>query len=181
MGAGLRVDSAWRRGGTHRSWAIVSFFFALASLLTPLTTSAQTWSAPRTVYVPTTGHTTDGLFLDLWRSGGGSLSYGNPITAGFTGGEWQIVQDGADLRLLVASPGPSFDGSATVAAMVMVVSLQRLHRIVRSSGCGCMRDSPHLRHEPAGNPSSGSKPCCIANSPAPARLVAPILVYMCSM
>lgn len=32
-------------------------------------------------------------------------------------GEWQIVQDGADLRLLVASPGPSFDGSATVAAI----------------------------------------------------------------
>ena len=32
-------------------------------------------------------------------------------------GEWQIMQDGANLRLLVASPGPSFDGPATVAAI----------------------------------------------------------------
>lgn len=32
-------------------------------------------------------------------------------------GEWQIVQERADLRLLVASPGPGFDGPATVAAI----------------------------------------------------------------
>ncbi len=97
MGAGLRVNSAWRRGGTHRSLAFVSFLFALATFLTPLTTSAQTWSAPRTVYVPTTGHTADGLFLDLWRAERALL--GDPVTeefrarTGFTsGGEANIVQ-----------------------------------------------------------------------------------------
>lgn len=32
-------------------------------------------------------------------------------------GEWQVVQEGTDLRLLVASPGPGFDGPAAVAAI----------------------------------------------------------------
>ncbi len=51
---------------------------ALATLLIPLTASAQTWSPPRTVFVPTTGHTTDGLFLDVWRSQRDLL--GDPVT-----------------------------------------------------------------------------------------------------
>src|ERR687898_1971249 len=50
------------------------------------------WSPPTTVYIPETGHSIDGLFLDLWRSGGGASSYGNPITAEITGPEGQIVQ-----------------------------------------------------------------------------------------
>ena len=50
------------------------------------------WSPPSTVYLPQTGHTIDGLFLDLWRSGGGALSYGNPITAEITEDDGQIVQ-----------------------------------------------------------------------------------------
>ena len=33
-------------------------------------------------------------------------------------GEWQVVQDRSDLRLLVAAPGPDFDGDATVAAIL---------------------------------------------------------------
>ena len=50
------------------------------------------WSPPTTVYISETGHSIDGLFLDLWRSGGGSLSYGNPITAEITEADGQIVQ-----------------------------------------------------------------------------------------
>ncbi len=43
--------------------------------------SAQSdWSAPRTVYVPATGHTIDGLFLDVWRAWKGATLLGNPIT-----------------------------------------------------------------------------------------------------
>jgi len=45
---------------------------------------ASDWSAPRTVYIPETGHTIDGVFLDYWRAAGGAAAYGNPITAEFT-------------------------------------------------------------------------------------------------
>jgi len=46
-----------------------------------------------------------------------------------------------------------------------------------AEACGRgMRRSPHLRHEPVGKPSSGSRPCCMANRPAAARLLAPILL-----
>jgi lipoprotein-anchoring transpeptidase ErfK/SrfK len=41
------------------------------------------WSAPRTVYIPETGHTIDGVFLDYWRAAGGATAYGNPITVEF--------------------------------------------------------------------------------------------------
>jgi hypothetical protein len=39
------------------------------------------WSAPRTVYIPDTGHSIDGVFLDAWRQWGGVASWGNPITS----------------------------------------------------------------------------------------------------
>lgn len=42
------------------------------------------WSAPRTVYIPESGHTIDGVFLDFWRAAGGAAAYGNPISAEFT-------------------------------------------------------------------------------------------------
>ncbi len=38
------------------------------------------WAPPRTVYVPETGHTIDGVFLDLWRGWGGAGGFGYPIT-----------------------------------------------------------------------------------------------------
>jgi hypothetical protein len=50
------------------------------------------WSPPATVYIPETGQSIDGLFLDLWRSGGGALSYGNPITPEITEAKGKIVQ-----------------------------------------------------------------------------------------
>ena len=50
------------------------------------------WSPPTTVYIPETGQSIDGLFLDLWRSGGGAMSYGNPITPEITEEKGKIVQ-----------------------------------------------------------------------------------------
>src|SRR5215218_121464 len=78
MGNGLRALAAYRRALTLRSVTVSAVVLTLASLLTPLATSAQGWSAPRTVFVPTTGHTTDGLFLDLWRVERNLL--GDPVT-----------------------------------------------------------------------------------------------------
>lgn len=42
------------------------------------------WAPPSTVYIPDTGQTIDGVFLDFWRANGGASSYGNPITPEFT-------------------------------------------------------------------------------------------------
>ena len=50
------------------------------------------WSPPTTVYIPETGQSIDGLFLDLWRSGGGAMSYGNPITPEITEEKGKIIQ-----------------------------------------------------------------------------------------
>jgi len=51
-----------------------------------------TWAPPRTVYVPETGHTVDGLFLDLWREWGGALSWGYPVAPEMTEEDGHIVQ-----------------------------------------------------------------------------------------
>jgi hypothetical protein len=74
----------------------------LAGIVAVLTTAAApavsaypvdpNWSPPTTVYIPETGQSIDGLFLDLWRSGGGVLSYGNPITPEITEEQGKIVQ-----------------------------------------------------------------------------------------
>lgn len=50
------------------------------------------WSAPTTVYVPATGHSVDGYFLDMWRENGTSSVFGNPITAEITRDDGSIVQ-----------------------------------------------------------------------------------------
>ena len=50
---------------------VLVFILLAAMLLLPasaLPITAQEWSAPRTVYVPVTGQTTDGYFLDVWRA-----------------------------------------------------------------------------------------------------------------
>jgi lipoprotein-anchoring transpeptidase ErfK/SrfK len=39
------------------------------------------WTPPSTVYIPETGHTVDGVFLDSWRAWGGASSWGFPLTA----------------------------------------------------------------------------------------------------
>ena len=78
MGDGLRARAGWRRVWTLGSVSVTAVVLALAQLLTPLTASAQTWSAPRTVFVATTGHTADGLFLDAWRVE--RDLFGDPVT-----------------------------------------------------------------------------------------------------
>lgn len=51
-----------------------------------------TWSPPSTVYIPETGQSVDGVFLDVWRAWGGALSWGNPITQEFWDDNGHIVQ-----------------------------------------------------------------------------------------
>jgi hypothetical protein len=84
--------------GNAPFWAML-FVFALSTLVFPLaagaqgidpvnqstsTASASSWKPPRTVYIPETGQTIDGVFLDYWRANGGISSYGYPITPEFT-------------------------------------------------------------------------------------------------
>src|SRR5215216_2077840 len=78
MGNGLYALAGYRCGWILRSVTVTAVVLTLATFLTPLATSAQGWSAPRTVFVPTTGHTADGLFLDLWRAERELL--GDPVT-----------------------------------------------------------------------------------------------------
>src|SRR5215208_2579339 len=78
MGNGLYALAGYRCGWTLRSVTVTAVVLTLATFLTPLAASAQGWSAPRTVFVPTTGHTSDGLFLDLWRAERDLL--GDPVT-----------------------------------------------------------------------------------------------------
>jgi hypothetical protein len=86
--------SCFATNGVRHLWSLVG---VVAVLITAAPAVGAypidpNWSPPTTVYIPETGHSIDGLFLDLWRSGGGALSYGNPITAEITGPEGQIVQ-----------------------------------------------------------------------------------------
>lgn len=46
-------------------------------------TLQDSWAPPRTVYIPQTGHTIDGVFLDVWRAWSGTASFGYPITEKF--------------------------------------------------------------------------------------------------
>lgn len=97
MGNGLRGRAGYRCAWGIRPIAVTAIIVMLAAILTPVAASAQGWSAPRTVYVPSTGHTTDGLFLDLWRAEPALL--GDPVTeevrgrTDFTGtGDAGVVQ-----------------------------------------------------------------------------------------
>ncbi len=78
MGDGLRARAGYRRAWAFRSVSVTAVVLSLVSFFTPLAASAQAWSAPRTVFVTTTGHTIDGLFLDLWRAERDLL--GDPVT-----------------------------------------------------------------------------------------------------
>ena len=75
-----RSRATIRRGGSRVF--LVAMTALLALLMAPLATSAQDddWAAPRTVLIPETGHTIDGVFLDSWREWGGAAAFGNPIT-----------------------------------------------------------------------------------------------------
>jgi hypothetical protein len=85
VASGRRVRTGAR--GTFVSLGFVALVLSL--ILTPVgvsvqTVSSSTWSPPRTVYIPDTGHTIDGVFLDYWRANNGIANYGYPITPEFT-------------------------------------------------------------------------------------------------
>jgi lipoprotein-anchoring transpeptidase ErfK/SrfK len=90
--------TAWNRSRSRRGFGVLGALVLLIALVgspflattasaapvpaaTDLVSQQQAWSAPRTVYIPQTGHTVDGVFLDFWRSAGGAAAYGNPISS----------------------------------------------------------------------------------------------------
>ena len=82
----LRTSSRRASGVSVATLALVGLLVPLLALIAfPVKTMAQSdWAAPRTVFIPETGQTIDGVFLDQWRAGGGADAYGNPITAEMT-------------------------------------------------------------------------------------------------
>src|SRR5918992_793886 len=93
-GARRGVERATRRGGGWRAAAIGAVVGLLLGAAAPAAAYPvdPNWAPPRTVYIPETGQTIDRLFLDLWLSGGGAISWGNPITPEIEEEDGQIVQ-----------------------------------------------------------------------------------------
>jgi lipoprotein-anchoring transpeptidase ErfK/SrfK len=80
MGVELPRGVVYRAGIVCRAIAVFALFVVSTSFV-PGLASAQEWSAPRTVFVPTTGHTSDGLFLNVWRTDRDLV--GDPVTEEF--------------------------------------------------------------------------------------------------
>lgn len=77
-----RMRATIQKGGSRALLAALAVVLTLTML--PVGASAQSdWAAPRTVYIDATGHTIDGVFLDVWRDWGGAAAFGNPITQEF--------------------------------------------------------------------------------------------------
>lgn len=88
MAFGFRRAARQRsfRGGVA-ALAFLALVLPLAALFAvPGRAIAQDsdWSPPTTVFIPETGQTINGVFLDQWRQGGGANAYGNPITPELT-------------------------------------------------------------------------------------------------
>ena len=82
---------------TGTAWAarlmMLNLIVLLVTVVPASANSAGTaWSPPRTVYIAETGQTIDGLFLDLWRDGGGATAFGHPITPEISMADSRIVQ-----------------------------------------------------------------------------------------
>ena len=63
-----------------RVMAVAAVVLTVAAPSVSATSVGADWTAPRTVYIAETGQSIDGLFLDLWRNGGGAATFGNPVT-----------------------------------------------------------------------------------------------------
>src|SRR5215213_6249357 len=91
--AGARFGAG---SGVRRAPVALLLVLVLAAVVGPRATEAQVtdpnWAPPRTVYIPETGQSIDGYFLDLWRSSGGAGAFGNPITPEITLDNGHIVQ-----------------------------------------------------------------------------------------
>ena len=105
MGDGVPVRRTRRCVSSVRLLVVLALVLPGIGILAPRQAAAQGWSAPRTVFVPTTGHTTDGYFLDVWRSHRELL--GDPVTEEFrprtgftTAGDVDVVQYYEHLALI---------------------------------------------------------------------------------
>ena len=85
----------------RRRWRAAGSFVAIVAVavlgLAPVAPAAAypvdpNWAPPRTVFIPETGQTIDRAFLDLWLSGGGAISWGNPVSPEITLDDGRIVQ-----------------------------------------------------------------------------------------
>ncbi len=79
-------------GGRGRISIVMAFAILLTLVIAPFAgqvrqASADDWAPPSTVYIPETGQTINGVFLDYWRSNGGANAFGNPISQ-------EMVQNG---------------------------------------------------------------------------------------
>ncbi|MGH2550675.1 MAG: hypothetical protein ACRDHN_14875, partial [Thermomicrobiales bacterium] len=89
MRAGKNTSRIWRFVVAIAVVAMLAPLFVVGAKAGPAPAqgneleSAGEWSAPSTVYIPETGHSIDGVFLDYWRYNGGVSSFGNPITPEF--------------------------------------------------------------------------------------------------
>lgn len=110
--------------------------------------AAQDWSAPRTVYVPETGHTTDGYFLDIWRTQRALL--GDPVTQELTprsgfqsdASGQQIIQYFQNLALVYLPSAPAGEqvdtlhlGAEALADAIAQRPSAALSRAARRTAC----------------------------------------------
>src|SRR5689334_19641109 len=95
-GKGTVMDGRFGERRSPRAYAfgpLVALIGVLALLLSPVLVAAQgsggrtttpsrsaSWSPPSTVFIPETGQTIDGVFLDYWRGNSGISNYGYPVT-----------------------------------------------------------------------------------------------------
>lgn len=90
------MDGRYGERRSPRAYAfgpLIALIGVLALLLSPALVAAQgsggrsttpsrsaPWAPPSTVYIPETGQTIDGVFLDYWRANSGIANYGYPVT-----------------------------------------------------------------------------------------------------
>jgi hypothetical protein len=110
--------------------------------------AAQEWSAPRTVYVPETGHTADGYFLDIWRTQRALL--GDPVTqelsprSGYLtdSSDQEIIQYFQNLALVYVPSAPAGEqvdtlhlGAEALADALAERPTAALNRAIRRTAC----------------------------------------------
>lgn len=112
--------------------------------------AAQDWAPPRTVFVPETGHTADGYFLDVWRTQRGLL--GDPVTqelsprTGFLNSsdsaDEEIIQYFRNLALIYLPSAPAGEqvdtlhlGAEALAEALVQRPTAALSRAARRTAC----------------------------------------------